>query len=323
MKKYKRNPKATSKDYSKMYADYNGEKIGDTTNPQFYGLFHSRGRVKIDLKRMMKVKTSGVPDDVLSAASAAPRNTTYFTPARIKRHDYVCNKFRDLFSELEEKWNEFRNAFEKIQTPQDIAENSRFSALIDGGMENEDATVEGLIAGVKRLSPYHELEIALHANFIHQIASETLALMLREARLNGYTNIDMSRDSFKDFFEAKVNKTHTIDDLPHHNDYNCFFAVWNLLKHNSIKSFKRVCNLCPKLLLNKTYQNGELSQYILKIDDAYIETSLSSLRLFFDEFCSAFLKEDPAKADWDYDEYFENKVYETIKGIENPFGTTL
>lgn len=83
MKKKKRNPKATAKDYSKFYGSFAGHTVADTTTPEYYGLMKKDGRVKIDLKRIKKVKISGVPEEVLNAASQIPRNTTYFTLAKV------------------------------------------------------------------------------------------------------------------------------------------------------------------------------------------------------------------------------------------------
>ena len=67
MKKKKRNPKATAKDYSKFYGSFAGHTVADMTTPEYYGLMKKDGRVKIDLKRMKKVKISGVPEEVLNA----------------------------------------------------------------------------------------------------------------------------------------------------------------------------------------------------------------------------------------------------------------
>lgn len=323
MKKYRRNPKATSKNYSKMYNEFNGKKYGDTSNPQYYGLFHIKGRVRVDLKRMKKIKTSGIPDKILDAASRIPRNTTYYHPTRIKRSDYVCNQFRDLFTTLETKWHEIKKAFDKIINPGEVAEHTRLSAIMNSGLENEDATVEGLLAGFKRLTPYYELYIAMHANFIHHIASETLALMFRKACEYGYKGNELGRASFRDFFEKKATASKKIDELSHYQNYTAFFIVWNLLKHNSIKAFQNIKQARPELLLKSTYKNGELSQYILRIDDAFIESSLSDLSLFFDEFCTTFLNENTERATWDYDEYFEQRVFQTIKELNNPFDTLL
>ena len=73
MKKKKRNPKATAKDYSKFCGSFAGHTVADTTTPEYYGLMKKDGRVKIALKRMKKVKISGVPEEVLNAASQIPR----------------------------------------------------------------------------------------------------------------------------------------------------------------------------------------------------------------------------------------------------------
>lgn len=318
MKKKRRNPKAAVKDYSKYYGQYAGHTVHDATNPEFYGLMKKDGRIKIDIKRMKKVKVSGVPAEVLDAASQIPRNTTYFTPKKVHRHDYVCNRFRDALSTLRQKWTENKRAFEEVTTPREQADAVRISCLTDGIYEYEEAQEKGTLAGIARMQPCYELQVALHANFVHQIASEMMALMLYEARMLGYNYPDVSRNKLETFIEGTTYGRHKVTDLPHFSVYNNFYTIWNFIKHNSEELFEKVRARCPEMLLTDQYRNGQLSQYILKIDDAYIERILNDLALFYDEFCEAFFGEKPDEAKWNYDDYFVKKVHDTIETIINP-----
>ena len=276
------------------------------------------GRVKIDLKRMKKVKISGVPEEVLNAASQIPRNTTYFTPAKVHRHDYVCNRFRDTLATLQKKWRENKLAFSEITTPKETENRVRTESLMDGIYDYEEAAEKGTLAGMKRARPYYELEVALHANFIHQIASEMTALMLYEARVLGYNYPEVNRNKLETFIEETTNGKHKVPDLPHFTVYNNFYTVWNFLKHNSEELFTKVKERCPEMLLSGTYKNGQLSQYILKIDDEYIEKTLTDLGLFYDEFCEAFFGENPEMETWNYDDYFTEHIRMAIREENNP-----
>lgn len=318
MKKKKRNPKATAKDYSRFYGSFAGHTVADTTKPEYYGLMKKDGRVKIDLKRMKKVKISGVPEEVLNAASQIPRNTTYFTPAKVHRHDYVCNRFRDALTTLQKKWRENKLAFSEITTPKETENRVRTASLMDGIYDYEEAAEKGTLDGMKRARPYYELEVALHANFIHQIASEMTALMLYEARVLGYSYPEVSRNKLETFIEGTTYGKHKISDLLHFTVYNNFYTVWNFLKHNSEELFTKVKERCPEMLLSGAYKNGQLSQYILKIDDEYIEKTLTDLGLFYDEFCEAFFGENPEMATWNYDDYFTEHIRMAIREENNP-----
>ena len=106
MKKKNRNPYSKVHDYSKYASKWNGVEI-PSDDERYYGIHRDGNRVKIDIKRMKKIGTSGVPASVLDVASAIPRNTTYFLPKRLHRHDYVINQFRDKLAELTASWREY------------------------------------------------------------------------------------------------------------------------------------------------------------------------------------------------------------------------
>jgi hypothetical protein len=76
----------------------------------------------------------------------------------------------------------------------------------------------------------------------------------------------------------------------------------------------------PEMLLTDSYRNGEMSQYYLKIGDEYIESMLEELLSFYEDLCSDFFDEDVEAADWNYDDYFAEKVKQAINEITNPLG---
>jgi hypothetical protein len=72
------------------------------------------------------------------------------------------------------------------------------------------------------------------------------------------------------------------------------------------------------MLLTEQYRNGEMSQYYLKIGDDYIEAMLVDLLPFYEALCADFFDEDVEAAEWNYDDYFAEKVQRAIKEITNP-----
>ena len=317
MKKKNRNPHSKVHDYSKYASKWNGVEI-PSDDERYYGIHRDGNRVKIDIKRMKKIGTSGVPTKVLDAASALPRNTTYFLPKRLHRHDYVINQFRDKLAELTASWREYKTAFGTITSPTDIAEQVRLERLHTGLDDNEDATVAGILSGAKRQTTYNKLWISQCAQFIHQMATELDALMLRKCVYLGFAEKEVTRGKMHTYLNGTMKGRARIESLKGYDVYAKFFTVWNMLKHNSEDLFEKMQKNYPEMLLTDKYRNGEMSQYYLKIGDEYIEAMLVDLLPFYEALCSEFFDEDVEAAEWNYDDYFADKVKQAIKEITNP-----
>ena len=306
-------------DYSKHEITWSHTKIGENCE-EYYGLHRDGARVKIDIKRMKKVKDSGVPEDVLDAASQIPRNTMYFQPKRIHRHDYVVNQFRDKIAELQAQWQEFKCAFEKIDSPADVADRVRVGRLMDGVMEYDEACEAAMMAGFKRQGVYRQLWLSQCSQFILQMATELDALLLRKCRYLGFAEKKVTRGALHTYLHGTQKGRVRMDDLVgFKNVYSKFFDVYNFLKHNSEDLFEKVRAEYPDMLLTDTYHNGEMAFQCLKIGDAYIEQMLKDLLPFYEALCREFFDEDPDMATWNYDDYFIEIVRDTINAIENPF----
>ena len=319
MKKKNRNQHSKVHDYSKYASKWNGVEI-PSDDERYYGIHRDGNRVKIDIKRMKKIGTSGVPTRVLDAASALPRNTTYFLPKRLHRHDYVINQFRDKLAELTTSWREYKTAFGTITSPSDIAEQTRLERLHTGLDDNEDATVAGILSGAKRQTTYNKLWISQCAQFIHQMATELDALMLRKCVYLGFAEKEVTRGKMHTYLNGTMKGRARIESLKGYDVYAKFFTVWNMLKHNSEDLFEKMQKNYPEMLLTDQYRNGEMSQYYLKIGDEYIESMLVELLPFYEALCADFFDEDVEAADWNYDDYFAEKVKQAINEITNPLG---
>lgn len=317
MKKKHRNPKASQYDYKKHAGEWNGTPIHEESE-EYYGIHRDGARVKIDIKRMKKIKTSGVPEEVLEAASIIPRNTTYFLPQKVHRDDYVCNQFRDKLAELTRQWVEIKTAFSKILSPQDVETQVRTARLADGIMDYEEADVAGKSAGIKRTSTYYKLWISQCAQFIHQMAVELDALLLRKCVYLGFAEKEVSRGKMHTYLNGTMKGRAKVEELDGFDIYTKFFTVWNMLKHNSEDLFEKIQKNYPEMLLTDRYRNGELSQYYLKIGDEYIGAMLFDLVPFYENLCRVFFGEDPEKAQWNYDDYFVGIVNQTITDHTNP-----
>ena len=70
----------------------------------------------------------------------------------------------------------------------------------------------------------------------------------------------------------------------------------------------------------ENYQNGESALSVVKLDEKFILDCINNLHLFFDELCEKSLGENADDAQWDYDDYFLEKVQDQIDVIMNPLG---
>lgn len=319
MKKKRRNPSSALHDYSKYAYVWNGVEIPGS-DERYYGIHKDSGRVRIDIKRMKKLGITGIPQSVLDAASAIPRNTTYFIPERIHREDYTVNQFRDKFSELSVLWSEYKTAFKAIRSPSVVAEEVRVERLNLGIDDNEDATVAGLMAGFKRQLVYDRIWVSLCSQFIQQMATELMALMTRKCVSLGFDDKEVSRRTLHAYLNGTGKGRITVKEIGGYEVYEKFFTILNLLKHNSVELFEIVKNRYPDMLISDKFKNGDMSQYFLKINNGFIEQMLTDLVPFYETLCTEFFGENASEAEWNYDDYFTKTINQTIQDQTNPLG---
>ena len=286
---------------------------------EYFGIHKNGDRIKIDVKRMKKICEKNGPRELYEVAlkiSDIPRNTAYFIPKKRKRLDYVTNEFRQKIDTLREQWHEIRKAFENIKTPKQVTDEYRLDALsyTSSSDDYDEIEIDAMMAGIKREASYFNLEASVCAQFIHQMATELDAIMLRKCRYLGFNppvERQVTRDIMHTYIESQINGRCSIDELPNHKEvYRKFFMIWNLLKHNSENLFVKVQENYPDMLLTKTYRNGEMSMYYLKIGNDYIEKMLNDLRTFYEDVAETFFGEDKEESLWNYDEFFVDEVRE-------------
>lgn len=302
--------KKTSYSITKDYSKYK------YTDLEYYGLFYKNDKLRIDSKRYKKF--FDLPDNLIEH-----RNSVYYSPSKIHRHDYFCNKFSDLLCSLKTLWlQEFRNAIEAIKTPKQIEDDVRLSYISDGIADYEEASILGTYAKMKRINKYYFVIKSLYAQFFHQMMSQIDALSLEICVVNGYKERDFSREKFDVFIQGKQEKNSlSFLDYKNYDIYNKAYKVWNFLKHNSLKAYSQLKGKYPEMIYDpeSEYSNGNSAISVLKIDEKFILFVLDNLHLFFDEVCERGFKENPLRASWDYDDYFVDTVKQYIKNIYDPF----
>jgi len=289
---------------------------------EFWGFHKKKGRLNIDTKRYKKACQSVGITDFLPNGLFKQRNSVYFLPEKIKRHDYKINIFRDLINELKNDWvNEYKSIFEKIRTPKEVEEDSRLNSLMFTSSEDDydEIDIEAKMDGIRRIDKYNRIINSLYCQFIMKVTTEIDRFTLYVMTETGYKGTDFNIDSFFKFSDGLLKERGgiKIKDLSKYNAYNMLHKINNFLKHNSIESYRTLKKLYPANVASiergtsqTEYKNGMFAGDWLIIKVGYIDDLLDKLIIFFENYCKVFLSEDLEESKWNYDDYFMNAYYE-------------
>lgn len=304
----KKNSNRQIKDYSKF----------DATHREFYGLLIKNGVVRIDPKRF--IKTVNIDQHIYKEMNK-PRKTVYFIPQKVKRDDYMSNIFKSEINDLERFWEkEFVHALRAIKTPKEAHKKAMRGHFIQTGiLDYDEVTIHANMSQLERSNEYNFIMKSMVAQFIHQIASTIEATTIRVITLQGYNKKKFNRDLLDSFIQGKKTGI-SLETIEGYSDYDQLYDVWNFLKHNSIDLYDKIKKKYPELLNSEEYENGDLALCVLNIDRTYVSTILKKLKVFFDNVCEKAFQEDVLNADWNYNEFFINKVDSCIEAITNPLG---
>ena len=147
------------------------------------------------------------------------------------------------------------------------------------------------------------------------------ALCLKMLTACGYKEEDYTKKQFDIYMQGlQGDSALSFRQYTNYPLYDRAFTVWNFLKHNSLRSYRILKQLYPKMVWDpeEKYQNGESALSVVKLDEKFILDCLDNLHLFFDELCARSFGENAEDAQWDYDDYFEEVVQDQIDVIVNP-----
>ena len=286
---------------------------------EYYGILMKNGRVRLDSKRFRKFFP--LPDERIEH-----RKSVYYTPTRVKAADYICNVFHMEVSKIKRLWmDEYSKAIRIIKTPRQAEDDARLGLWSDGILEPDEVETGARIAGFKRNAEYRLVIKSLYAQFFHQLMSDLDALCLRIMVSQGYSGDRFTRQIFDTYLQGKQPKGSpaiAFENYEHYHIYDEAYCVWNLLKHNAVSAYQALKEKYPDRIYDpdNSYQNGQSSLSVIKLDEKYILYVLDHICDFFDEVCKYAFGEDASVARWDNDDYFLNIVNDTIETIENPLG---
>lgn len=164
-----------------------------------------------------------------------------------------------------------------------------------------------------------QIWLSLYAQFFHQMASKIEAVTINVLTKNGWRGKNFSRNIFYNF---KSIKEAEVKSLKSFDAYNKLYAIWNFLKHNSLSTYEALKNSYPEAMIeaDRKYAQGALALFYINFDETLINTLLSGLKEFFIEYCNLVFGENYESAQWNYNDWFLEKVNDEIESITNPLG---
>ena len=309
----------TTKYNYKKYEGLNPWSNDMSDNFDFFGIHFINGKMEIDIARYIEAcKLAGI-DDFLPEEFKIKKEGFYTSPKK-SREEYMANIYRDSIGELANDWEtEYKPLFEKITTPSQVKEGYRldqmmYTSCVD---DYEEIEIDAMFAGLRRKTKYLKIINELYCLFITKICTEVDRISLLAMSKSGYTDTDFTYKQFRAFSEGllKDGEHCSIESLKKFNAYNMLHKINNFLKHNSIDSYKTLKKMYPNnvaSLENNTaqceYENGMFAADWVILKPNYIDEIFGKLRIFFDNYCESFYKEDLSRVSWDYEEYFNYAV---------------
>ena len=332
------NNKVDKKNYDLLKKKYGDD---DYLHYEYYGIFFKKGVLKIDTKRWMKTLGKSKDYDY-----DFKRNTIYFTPLKKRREEYNMSYFIDAINEAKKTWFEQKNLIEKLAIQYvkdkckepipdyfydynmgiiDIEEMQQLNAIAKE-MHIQKIRIEGLENDVR-------LSQMLYLQTIQQIASRLEHAMDYTLSKNGYKGKSCNRTDIFKYMDGRIGESEKkIRNLPHFDDYDKFYSIWNFTKHNSQSTYDKIKRKWPELLYsNETHSWFKLSFPSSKLAIEYLNIKITDITSWFEpllefyyEFCELCYNEPKYHVNWDYDDYFLEKVKRHILEekdlIDDPFG---
>lgn len=300
----------------------------DYSDTRYYGVFY-RGKkrettVWIDIRRFRQFVGEKLSNDQLRIINA--RQTHYFRPAKNEYFDYHCNRFEAETKELKEYWTQHFSplityAKDSLKKPEALTIGDcdlMMCGILDPDEANIWANHENMRNEWRYLQERAMVVGNLYAQFIHHMASSiecaTVAVLTEEKAIGDH----FDRNTL---YGTAVNTGKSVKDLPSFSWYDKLYSLWNFIKHNSRSTYDKIKDCYPDALIKGLdYKQGDLAAALVNFSDEMIVSLIDGVSSFFKEYCELVFHEKFEEAQWNYNRYFLNLVYDSIDVITNPLG---
>lgn len=327
----KKNSKVIRKNYNNLDEKYGYDNV---LHREYYGIFHKKGILKIDTKRLLKV----VPN--INESCDFRRSDVYFTPLKKHKYDYCMNYFIDAVEEARKTWYEQKEIYRQIIDDFVKKELSKEAPNYDydfhcGIIEYDEWQMSNNMAKILHqqkleaniTTKINKLINTLYLETIQQIATRLEHAMIYTMQKMGYEGDKCGRLDIFRFMDGRIgNSESKIRALSNFDIYDKFYSIWNFTKHNSPSTYKKIKNNWSDLLCDKnlSFPSEHLAIEHLNLSHKMINSWFDPLLEFYYEFCELCYGEPKYHSKWNYDDYFLEIVDEIIKDeyelATNPLG---
>lgn len=294
---------------------------------RYYGVFaYGKGndlRVKVDPKRFQKSTYMKFTPE--QAAVINKRKSHYFYPSKPQYFSYHCNAFCSSIEEIKGKWEKhfkplITKAVERIEKPRELTPGDcdlLMCGIIEPDEANSWVNYNNIMRDYKYKRECIDVVISLYAQFIHLFASQVEAITVKILTEEKAVTDRFDRNSL---YGTAVGKGKTIKELSSFRYYDKLYCIWNFIKHNSLSTFEKLKESYSECLDSETYQQGYLAIHYLNLTDELIVELMDGCIMFFKEYCELVFGEKYEDAQWNYGDWFLEKVKDTIESFDNPLG---
>jgi len=304
---------------SKTYESY------DDTDVRFYGVYirgqEDKSYILVDPKRFQKF--FGIKPEMKSVLDS--RKFMLFRPKKKHFLDYNVNFMLRELNRIRRSWYETNKPIidrvlseicGKDYTP-DWSDELAVTGISNADEVVEQARMRTLLSHSYAELKRNDIYYSLYAQYFHQLASETEALLLKTLTRNRYEGKKFNRNILYAF---KGPNNESIRTLEGNKELDKMYAIWNFIKHNSQSTYNTLKKRFPEILKDDAYTQGELACFYVKFDDNLINSIFTGLELFIKGYCRLVFKEDEKEAQWNSEEYFYSMARFEIDEIEDPLG---
>lgn len=330
---YENATEAMKKRYEEIKTKYDSIYSNRQFSPwewnEYYGLFYvdggrKSGCVAIDPKRMNFKLDHPFTKHQMEVMNN--RKTTYFHPLKKKYLDYYVNNFVNVTKELK---SEFKNVYIPIikQTLENINNKKKkygpgdVDLFMSGIYEYDEACMSANMATIRQNNAINneinEMYITLLTNFFHNMASRIEAASVL---IYSKMNPKMKRWSRDKLYDNINENDYSSRDLPSFKYHDKLYLIWNFIKHNNSDTYESLKKDYPDVLYDEEYVAGTPAKYYVKLNEKLINELLNGVEKYFIEWCELNRNENYNEAQWNYEEYFKNLVYDEIGLLRNSLG---
>lgn len=291
---------------------------------RYFGLFRKGDRSRIDPKRFNKLIPGYLDKAIMDYINK--RKTHFFMPKKKSYTDYNINIFLYEIKKIEDDWEQNY----KIQIKKTLRRLKRrkFSVGDDygymSGIESYGSAVarahwRNMMEENEYFQKVHEIISSMYSQYFHMMASQIEAITIKVLSIN---HVKVNK-SLREVLRGTLIKKSNFEDLPGFKFHDRLYKIWNFIKHNNEDAYIKLKEYHPETLYDYEYRQGDLAIHYVKFNDQLIVDILKGLRTFYINYCEQVFDEDIFDAQWNYDDFFLDRVRSEIEIYQNPLGLDM